>query len=154
MAPNPTRLHQLSVSRFGRTRGPILLVICVIAAVYTVFALHKRFATEDKAWPTPFPVGEPPTLVYRREDLQRIWEWEIAAGHYPSGRRSTWQCPEHLSAAANSLCSTRAGRPLEPAQEPSAFTEARHLTAAALQRTYCYRHAWYGAAARLPGHSS
>ncbi|TCD63332.1 hypothetical protein EIP91_005678 [Steccherinum ochraceum] len=92
MAPNPTRLHQLSVSRFGRTRGPILLVVGIIAAVYCVFALHKRFATEDKAWPTPFPVGEPPTLVYRREDLQRIWEWEVAAGHYPS----TQKIPEQI----------------------------------------------------------
>ena len=88
MAPNPTRIHQLTVTRFGRTRGSILLIAVVIAAIYTVFALHRRFATEDKTWPTPFPVGEPPTLVYRREDLQRIWEWEVAAGHYPSSQKS------------------------------------------------------------------
>ncbi|KAF7346844.1 Snorna binding protein [Mycena sanguinolenta] len=29
---------------------------------------------------------EPSTLVFRREDLQRIWNWEIASGHYPSGQ--------------------------------------------------------------------
>ncbi|KAK1232320.1 hypothetical protein PQX77_004571 [Marasmius sp. AFHP31] len=27
-----------------------------------------------------------PTLVFRREDLQRIWHWEIASGHHPSRR--------------------------------------------------------------------
>ena len=30
-----------------------------------------------------------PTLVFTRQDLQRVWQWEIAAGHYPSTRRST-----------------------------------------------------------------
>ncbi|VDB97866.1 unnamed protein product [Peniophora sp. CBMAI 1063] len=27
-----------------------------------------------------------PTLVYDREDLQKIWTWEITSGHYPSRR--------------------------------------------------------------------
>lgn len=26
------------------------------------------------------------TLVFRREDLQRIWKWEIASGHFPSSQ--------------------------------------------------------------------
>jgi len=30
--------------------------------------------------------SEPSTLVFRREDLQRIWNWEISSGHYPSRR--------------------------------------------------------------------
>ena len=30
-----------------------------------------------------------PTLVYDREDLQKIWSWEISSGHYPSRREST-----------------------------------------------------------------
>ncbi|KAG8894536.1 hypothetical protein FRC01_012900, partial [Tulasnella sp. 417] len=30
--------------------------------------------------------GEEPTLVYGREDLRRIWQWEIDSGHYPSIR--------------------------------------------------------------------
>ncbi|KAH9937185.1 uncharacterized protein B0H18DRAFT_969493 [Fomitopsis serialis] len=83
MTPNPARLHQFSVTRFGRRRGPLVLVIGVLVTVFTIFALHKRFATPEKNWPTLSP-GDPPTLVYKREDLQRIWEWEIAAGHYPS----------------------------------------------------------------------
>ncbi|CAK5278359.1 unnamed protein product [Mycena citricolor] len=28
---------------------------------------------------------EESTLVFRREDLQKLWKWEIASGHYPSG---------------------------------------------------------------------
>ncbi|KAI0080292.1 hypothetical protein K474DRAFT_1704843 [Panus rudis PR-1116 ss-1] len=89
MAPNPQRLHQFSVSKFGgKRRGPILLLVIIIAAFYTVFALHRRFATDSKTWPKPFsPAGDPSTLVYRKEDLQRIWEWEVAAGHYPSSQK-------------------------------------------------------------------
>ncbi|KAH8102530.1 hypothetical protein BXZ70DRAFT_890445 [Cristinia sonorae] len=87
MAPNPLRLLQASISRFGRTWGPIVLVFSLVATAYAVFALHNTFATEGKTWSTPFPLGEPPTLVFRREDLQRIWEWEVAAGHYPSSQK-------------------------------------------------------------------
>ncbi len=36
-----------------------------------------------------FP-ATPPTLVHRREDLQRIWHWELASGHYPSRQRSAF----------------------------------------------------------------
>ncbi|KZT05870.1 uncharacterized protein LAESUDRAFT_654694 [Laetiporus sulphureus 93-53] len=85
MAPNPARLHQFSVTRFGRRRGPLILCMGLFIMVFTVFAFHKRFATEEKKW--PLSSGESGTLVYRPEDLQRIWEWEIAAGHYPSSRK-------------------------------------------------------------------
>jgi WD repeat and SOF domain-containing protein 1 len=87
LVPNAARLHQFSVSRFGRRRGPIFLFLAALATVFTVFALAKRFGSEDREWPTLSP-GEPPTLVFKREDLQRIWKWEIASGHYPSGQKS------------------------------------------------------------------
>ncbi|KAK1216072.1 hypothetical protein PQX77_021303 [Marasmius sp. AFHP31] len=35
----------------------------------------------SESWPA---VGDPSTLVFQREDLQRIWDWEIRSGHYPS----------------------------------------------------------------------
>ena len=64
-----------------------MLFLAVLAFVYFIFAVNRRFGSDDKSWSVSFP--DPSTLVYRREDIQRIWEWEIAAGHYPSGRRST-----------------------------------------------------------------
>ena len=36
----------------------------------------------------PFFRKERPTLVFRREDLQRIWHWEVSSGHFPSRQRS------------------------------------------------------------------
>jgi WD repeat and SOF domain-containing protein 1 len=89
LAPNPARIHQFSVTRFGRKRGSMFLCFAVLATIFTVFALAKRFGSEDREWPKLSP-GDPPTLVFRREDLQRIWKWEITSGHYPSGRKSVW----------------------------------------------------------------
>ena len=80
-----SRLHQSSTRRFGRRRGTAVLLFSLLCFVYLVLAAHRRFAHGDKSWPTPFP--DPSTLVYRREDIQKIWEWEIAAGHYPSRRK-------------------------------------------------------------------
>ncbi|KIY50572.1 hypothetical protein FISHEDRAFT_39271 [Fistulina hepatica ATCC 64428] len=81
--PNPRRFHYFAVSRFGRVPGSILALLALLSLVFTTFAFAKRFGTKSKTWPAPF-TGDPSTLVYKREDLQRIWEWEIASGHYPS----------------------------------------------------------------------
>lgn len=88
LVPNIARFHQSSVARFGRRKGPAILCLSIFAFVFTIFALAKRFATEDKKWPTT-PFGTPPTLVFGRQELQRIWQWEIESGHYPSGQKST-----------------------------------------------------------------
>lgn len=82
---NPRRVHDFSMTRFGRKRGSLLLCLAIMAIVFATFALAKRFGTHAKQWPTPF-TGDQPTLVYKREDLQRIWQWEIDSGHYPSRR--------------------------------------------------------------------
>ena len=87
LIPNFARFHQFSVTRFGRKKGPALLCMTVFAIIFTFFALAKRFAMQDKKWPTT-PFGTPPTLVFGREDLQRIWQWEIQSGHYPSAQKS------------------------------------------------------------------
>ena len=84
---NPRRLHDFSMSRFGRKRGSLLLCLSILSLIFFAFALAKRFGTHAKQWPTPF-TGDPPTLVYKREDIQRIWQWEVTSGHYPSRRRS------------------------------------------------------------------
>ena len=90
MTPNFYRLHYYSQNKFGRRRGPFMLFVGFLAFLYFVFALHRRFGTDGQSWPSSLSFPDPSILVYRREDLQRIWEWEIAAGHYPSGRRSAF----------------------------------------------------------------
>ena len=85
--PNPARIHQVSVARFGRKRGTMVLCFGVFLLVFITFAVHKRFNSSTREWPK-FPVGDPPTLVFTRADLQRIWKWEIDSGHYPSSQKS------------------------------------------------------------------
>jgi len=85
--PNPARVHQVSVARFGRKRGTLLMCFGVFLFVFVTFAVHRRFNSSSKQWPT-FPTGDPPTLVFTRADLQRIWKWEIESGHYPSSQKS------------------------------------------------------------------
>jgi DDB1- and CUL4-associated factor 13 len=80
---NPRRLHQSSVSRFGQLKGSLILSLGFLGFLFFIFALAKRFGTPERKWPRLL-LGDPPTLIYRREDLQRIWQWEIASGHYPS----------------------------------------------------------------------
>ncbi len=84
---NIRRMHHFSVTRFGRKRGSLLLFLAFLALFFSAFALAKRFGTHEKKWPGPF-TSDPPTLVYKREDLHRIWRWEVASGHYPRRRGS------------------------------------------------------------------
>lgn len=84
---NPRHVLHRSVTRFGQKRGIVLVCVALVVLITIVFALGKRFGTEEKKWPTPF-TGDPSTLVFKRDDLQRIWLWEIASGHYPSRQNS------------------------------------------------------------------
>lgn len=84
--PNPIRMQQLGLSRVGRRRGPLVLCLLLILSLCTFFSFARRFGPEEKQWTPNF--GESSTLVFGREDLQRIWKWEIASGHYPSKRES------------------------------------------------------------------
>ncbi|KXN83643.1 hypothetical protein AN958_01209 [Leucoagaricus sp. SymC.cos] len=80
---NPRRLHDYATTRFGRKRGCTMLILFFTLAFFLVFALARRFGTHAKQWPL---TKDTRTLVYGREDLQKIWKWEIASGHYPSRR--------------------------------------------------------------------
>ena len=82
---NPRRLHAFSTVRFGRKKGTVLLGFFLTFLVLSTFALVKRFGGAEKKWPFQ---GGPGSLVFEREDLQRIWNWEVASGHYPSRHRS------------------------------------------------------------------
>ncbi|KAJ7747951.1 glycosyltransferase family 32 protein [Mycena maculata] len=68
--------------RLRRQRGPLLVCFACLAVVFTVIVVSRNGFSRNEWEPSP---EEPSTLVFRREDLQRIWNWEIASGHFPSG---------------------------------------------------------------------
>ncbi|KAJ6495682.1 hypothetical protein C8R47DRAFT_1116088 [Mycena vitilis] len=80
--PNLTSAYHVAASRFGRIRGALVLFLTLLALCFTVFAFVKRFGSPQRKWPG----GDSPTLVFKREDLGRIWRWEVASGHHPSRR--------------------------------------------------------------------
>jgi DDB1- and CUL4-associated factor 13 len=62
-----------------------VLFLLVLLVVFIVLTLAKHVG-EKREW--TMLLSDPPTLVFRREDLQRIWNWEIESGHYPSSQKS------------------------------------------------------------------
>ncbi|EGO05214.1 hypothetical protein SERLA73DRAFT_164766 [Serpula lacrymans var. lacrymans S7.3] len=82
---NPSRMHQFTLPRIGRKRGPLLLMALLLTAIVSIFVFARRFGTEEKQWTSNF--GESSTLVFGRDDLQQIWKWEIESGHYPSNSK-------------------------------------------------------------------
>lgn len=80
-----------SILCFWRQR-PYCFAVGVLVAAYTLFALHLRYLTEEKRWVFPFTGLGPPSLVFGVHDLRSIWEWEVAAGHYPSARECKETC--------------------------------------------------------------
>jgi WD repeat and SOF domain-containing protein 1 len=81
---NPRKLCALAITRFGRRRASLLLCLLFISLIVLVKVLLFR--------------EERPTLVFRREDLQRIWHWEVSSGHFPSrqGSESRILVPEEM----------------------------------------------------------
>ncbi len=73
---NPWKPYAIIVARFGRGRGLLLLFLSFL--LFVVFFKLLFFG------------GDRPSLVFKREDLQRIWHWEIASGHFPSRQESEW----------------------------------------------------------------
>ncbi|KAH7104568.1 hypothetical protein BKA62DRAFT_748456 [Auriculariales sp. MPI-PUGE-AT-0066] len=83
--PIPPRVYQATVTRFGRRRGNILLAVCAFVVCWLYFSTsqHRRTHQPPGASTT---TTKHSTLVFSRSDIRRIWEWEIASGHYPSTR--------------------------------------------------------------------
>ncbi|TDL28714.1 hypothetical protein BD410DRAFT_781248 [Rickenella mellea] len=108
--PIPSRIYHSTRARFGRKRGCLVLTLGAVIVLWTLFALTRRFGSGDKQWPTPFQ-GEPSTLVYGRRELQKIWDWEIASGHYPSSR----EIPEQIGLKVEPL---NPGLPRATAKRP------------------------------------
>jgi len=84
--PNHRRVSQFTATRFGRRKAPLLLLIIALASLWGFFSFAKRFSNESDDWASAS--GESSTLIFSREDLQRIWKWEIDSGHYPSNIKS------------------------------------------------------------------
>jgi WD repeat and SOF domain-containing protein 1 len=82
--PNLKSAYFAAISRFGRMCGVLMLVLLLISSGFMIFAVVKRFGSPQRKWPG----GEAPTLVFKREDLGKIWRWEIASGHHPTRRSS------------------------------------------------------------------
>ncbi|KAJ7350406.1 hypothetical protein DFH08DRAFT_109150 [Mycena albidolilacea] len=109
--PNLKSAYFAAISRFGRMCGVLMLVLLLILSGFMIFAFVKRFGSPQKKWPG----GEAPTLVFKREDLGKIWRWEIASGHHPSQR----SIPQRLG--LNSL-------PDNPSLPPNSVTPSRFKT--------------------------
>jgi len=75
---NPRKPYAIIVARFGRRRGWLLFFLSFLLIV--VFFKLLFFGSDR------------PSLVFKREDLQRIWHWEIASGHFPSRQESESLC--------------------------------------------------------------
>ncbi|SJL15676.1 uncharacterized protein ARMOST_19180 [Armillaria ostoyae] len=74
--------------RLGRRRGAFVLFAVLVMVIYAIF--HPRPKDDYKPWTPPsWPTESTKrnSVVYKPEDLQRIWEWEIQSGHYPSRRK-------------------------------------------------------------------
>lgn len=79
-SPNPGSRSRLA--RVGRRRGFICRCVAFLAVVFSVAVIVLMLlGNEESHWTPPF---RDTTLVFGRENLQRIWRWEIESGHYPS----------------------------------------------------------------------
>ncbi|KAH7928523.1 hypothetical protein BV22DRAFT_1126499 [Leucogyrophana mollusca] len=78
---SPGRVPHLRLSRLGRRRGFLCRCLALLASLFAIWAVVMIFGMEEPHWTPPFRDS---TLVFGRENLQRIWKWEIESGHYPS----------------------------------------------------------------------
>lgn len=79
-SPNPGSRSRLA--RVGRRRGFVCRCVAFLAVVFSVAVIVLMLlGNEESHWTPPF---RDTTLVFGRENLQRIWRWEIESGHYPS----------------------------------------------------------------------
>ncbi|PPQ65136.1 hypothetical protein CVT24_003226 [Panaeolus cyanescens] len=84
LVPNTASLNNVRLTRLRRKRGPLFVAAACLAVFFTVLLVGKSFGRADWNENGQENNNEPPTLVFGRQDLQRIWKWEISSGHYPS----------------------------------------------------------------------
>ncbi|EUC65307.1 glycosyltransferase family 32 protein [Rhizoctonia solani AG-3 Rhs1AP] len=81
--PIPQRISAVTSSQMSRRKA--FLCIGLLFLTWIGFGFTAWFKRPGERWRPPLP-GPPSTLVFRRSELQKIWEWEIASGHYPINR--------------------------------------------------------------------
>ncbi|EGO30952.1 hypothetical protein SERLADRAFT_404908 [Serpula lacrymans var. lacrymans S7.9] len=80
-----TRTHHFKITRLGRKRKSLCRCLALLASIFALYIVVLRLGMEDRHWTPTF--RDPSTLVFGRENLQKIWKWEIESGHYPSSRK-------------------------------------------------------------------
>jgi hypothetical protein len=88
--PIPARLSR----RIGGRRA-LLLLVGLLVMVFWLMGLMKgkgkRLSGGDGdndgggGWVNPFK--DPGTLVFTKEEVRSVWEWEVMSGHWPSTRK-------------------------------------------------------------------
>jgi DDB1- and CUL4-associated factor 13 len=89
LVPKFDLLYHLATARLGHRRGPLILIFCALFLIITGFSFSRQLSTNETQWPRLTP-GNPSTLVFQREDIKRIWQWEVESGHYPSRAPGEW----------------------------------------------------------------
>ncbi len=72
---------------FGRPFTPLRACVSLLLFVVVVFILtgFRRHRGGKTVWTPPFQDAD--TLVLTKDEIARIWEWEILSGHQPSPRK-------------------------------------------------------------------
>ncbi|EPQ60603.1 hypothetical protein GLOTRDRAFT_68379 [Gloeophyllum trabeum ATCC 11539] len=86
---NPLRLQQCNLPRPLHRPWLVLSCLALFLIILTIFPTSRRrwdLEEKQRQWKDASPFAST-TLVFKREDLKRIWGWEIQSGHYPSGHK-------------------------------------------------------------------
>lgn len=62
----------------------LLLTLFVLTGTLVLFIVLRRVAGGETNWSPPNPFQDPSTLVLTKDEVARIWEWEVISGHHPS----------------------------------------------------------------------
>ncbi|KAF9229174.1 hypothetical protein BS17DRAFT_771119 [Gyrodon lividus] len=81
---NPVRVPHHPISLFGYRKGLFSRCCAFLGGLLAICIVVILLGTEETHWT---PAFRDTTLVFSREDLQKIWRWEIDSGHYPSNAK-------------------------------------------------------------------
>lgn len=77
--PIPAKASKLMARTRSRGFNHLIALISVVLLFWNLYNFLR-------SWPSmPFK-SKKTTLVFSQDDLRRVWEWEVASGHYQSRR--------------------------------------------------------------------